>query len=171
LLAHDPAWLLARRGMACIASHTPLDICPGGVNDLLAARLGFGEPALLNDLIRVCALPEPLTAKALADRVSHKLDTPVRYADAGGPISTVALCGGLGCHFLEEVYGRADALLTGDAGHHDFLDASQRGLALLAAGHFETEIHIVPALADQLREAFPAVGWHIADEYGAIKYA
>ena len=171
LLSRDPAWLLARRGMACIASHTPLDACPGGVNDLLAQRLGFGAPALLTPLIRICTLPEPLTAKALADHVSQKLGAPVRYIDAGKPIMTIALCGGLGCHFLGEIYGHADAFLTGDADHHNFLDAAQHGLTLFAAGHFETEIHVVPALAGRLRAAFPAIQWHIANEYGVIKYA
>jgi len=177
LLSRDPAWLLARHGLACIASHTPLDCCEGGVNDLLAGRLSLGKITKLNDLIRLITLPEPFTAKALADIASQKLSAPVRYIDAGKPISTIALCGGLGCHFLDDIYGRADtqgvidAMLTGDADHHNFLDAAQNGMTLLAAGHFETEIHIVPALAQRLRAAFPAVQWHIANEYGAIQHA
>jgi len=171
LLSHDPAWLLAWHGMACIASHTPLDCCAGGVNDLLAERLGLGAPALLTPLIRLCTLPEPLTTKALADLVAQKLNTPVRYCDAGKPITQVALCGGEGCHFLGEVYGLADAFLTGDAGHHDFLDAAQQDLSLIAAGHFETEIQIVPALAEKLRTAFPDVRWHIAEEHGVLYHA
>jgi dinuclear metal center YbgI/SA1388 family protein len=170
LLCDDPAWLLARRGMACIASHTPLDCCEGGVNDLLAARLGLGGATRLNAPVRLITLPEPLAAKALADDISQKLGR-VRYVDAGKPIRTLALCGGEGCHFLDEVYAHADAFLTGDAGHHDFLDAVRHGLALLAAGHFETEIHIVPALAEKLRAAFPPVEWRVADEYGTIRYA
>jgi dinuclear metal center YbgI/SA1388 family protein len=171
LLGSDPAWLLARHGISCIASHTPLDCCAGGVNDLLAQLLDLGEPALLTPLIRLCTLPEPLAAKALADLVSRKLNTPVRYCGAEKPIATVAICAGEGCHFLEEAYGRAGAFLTGDAGHHDFLDAAQHGLALLAAGHYETEIPVVPALAERLRAAFPAVAWHIADEHGVIRHA
>ena len=171
LLSIDPAWLLARHGMACIASHTPLDRCAGGVNDLLAGLLGLGEPMLLSPLVRLCTLARPLSAKALAGLVSQKLDTPVRYSDAGAPINKIAVCGGQGCHFLDEIYGHADAYLTGDAGHHDFLDAAQHGLTLLAAGHYETEILLIPSLAEQLRAAFPGVKWHIADEYGAIKHA
>ena len=171
LLSHDPAWLLARRGMACIASHTPLDCCAGGVNDLLADRLGLGEAALLNSLIRLCTLPEPLTAKALADFVAQKLNAPVRYCDAGKPITQVAICGGEGCHFLEDVYGHANAFLTGDAGHHDFLDAAQHSLTLIAAGHFETEIQIIPVLTEKLRAAFPDVKWHIAEEHGVMRHA
>jgi len=171
LLSDDPAWMLARHCISCIASHTPLDCCPGGVNDLLAQLLDLGETTLLNPFVRLCALPEALTAKALSSLVSRKLNAPVRYCDAGKPIAAVALCGGQSCHFLEDIHGHADAFLTGDAGHHDFLDAAQHGLSLLAAGHYETEIQVVPALAELLRAAFPATKWHIADEYGVIKYA
>jgi len=171
LLSNDPAWLLARRGMACIASHTPLDCCAGGVNDLLAKKLALGEPALLTPLIRLCTLPKPITVKELTEHVSQKLITCVRYCDAGKPIKTIAICGGEGCHFLEDVYGYADAFLTGDAGYHDFLDAAQHGLTLLAAGHFETEIHIVPTLTEKLRTAFPDVKWHIAGEHGVLYHA
>jgi len=171
LPSHDPAWLLARHGIACVASHTPLDICEGGVNDLLAERLGLGETSRLSGPIRLCTLPEPLTAKALADRVARRLGAPVRYCDAGRPIAAVALCGGQGDHFLGDVIGHADAYITGDAGHHDFLEAAQQGLSLVAAGHFETEIQLIPALAERLRAAFPAVEWHIANECGGIKYA
>jgi len=177
LLSHDPAWLLARHGMACIASHTPLDCCAGGVNDLLEEQFDLGEIARLGDLIRLCTLPEPLTAKAFADLVSRKLGATVRYSDAGKPIRKIAICGGEGCHFLDEVYAHADAkgvpdaFLTGDAGHHDFLEAAQHGLSLIAAGHFETEIQIVPALAQRLRGAFPDVKWHIAEEHGVIRHA
>ena len=171
LLSRDPAWLLARHGLACIASHTPLDCCEGGVNDLLAERLSLGQTTRLNDLLRLITLPEPLTAKALAAHVSQKLSAPVRYIDAGSPISSVAICGGEGCHFLGDIYGHAQAFLTGDADHHNFLDAAQNGLTLLAAGHFETEIQVIPALAEKLRAAFPFVQWHIANENGAIQYA
>jgi len=182
LLSHDPAWLLARHNIACVASHTPLDICPGGVNDLLAQRLFPGKITRLNELIRLCTLSKPMSAAALAGHVSRRLNAPVRCCDAGRPIETVAICGGLGCKFIGEVIGQADAqgpdaqgvpdaFLTGDADHHAFLEAAQQGLTLLAAGHFETEIHIVPALAEKLRAAFPNLEWHIADEYGVIHYA
>jgi len=170
LLSNDPAWLLARHGIACVASHTPLDICAGGVNDLLAQRLGLAFTRL-TPLIRLCALPKPMMAKALAGYISQRLDARVRYSDAGTPIANLAICGGQGCHFLDEVYGHADAFLTGDAGHHDFLDAAQHGLSLFAPGHFETEIQIVPALEQRLRTAFPGVQWHTAKEAGAISYA
>jgi dinuclear metal center YbgI/SA1388 family protein len=171
LLSSDPAWLLARHGIACIASHAPLDCCPGGVNDLLVRRLGLGEAERWNDFIRLINLPESITTKALADLVAQKLGAHVRYCDAGKPITRAAICGGGGCHFLDELYGHADAYVTGDAGHHNFVEAAQHGLSLLAAGHFETEIQIVPALTERLRAAFPDVKWHAAEEHGVLCHA
>ncbi len=50
----------------------------------------------------------------------------------------------------------ADCLLTGEANHHDALDAKRLGLSLVAAGHYATEFPVAAAVA-QLRAAFPAV--------------
>lgn len=171
LLDHDPAWLLAKHGLACIAAHTPYDMCAGGVNDVLAQHLALGETTQIGALLRVCTLPQPMTAAELSGIVKQRLGAPVRYCDAGKPIQTVALCGGLGGTFLLEVCGHADAYLTGDADHHNFLDALQHGISLFAAGHYETEIIAVSALAQRLQAAFPAVEWHTAEETSVVTYA
>jgi len=167
LLSSDPAWLLARHGIAAIASHTPLDRCVGGVNDVLAQTLDLGEISPSGDFFRLCRLPEPVTAKTLAVHVKDRLGAAVRFNDAGKIITTVAVCGGSGGGFLEEVAPLADAYVTGEVKHSDMLRAEVMGLTLLAAGHFETEAPMIPALAAWMRDAFPAVAWHIANEYGA----
>jgi len=169
ILSSDPPWLLARHGISAISSHTPLDRCPGGVNDILAGLLGLeAEPS--DEMFRLCKLPEPLTAKAFAALAKERLGVPVCCRDAGKPIVTVAVCGGSGAGFLEDIYGRAGAYITGEVKYHDFLDAERHGLSLLTAGHFETEVPVVPVLAGRLREAFPTVTWHIAEEKG-VYYA
>ncbi|MDR0530484.1 MAG: Nif3-like dinuclear metal center hexameric protein [Oscillospiraceae bacterium] len=170
LPAHDPAWLLARHGIAALACHTNLDIAPGGVNDVLAARLELPVVEALPCGVRLCAIA-PTAAQELARRVGVSLRAHVRYCDAGKPIATVAVCGGSGWDLMEEIYGRADAYLTGDADHHNFLEAAQRGLSLLAAGHYETEIPMIPVLAQRLRAAFPEISWQEASELGGILHA
>ena len=75
--------------------------------------------------------------------------------DVGRPINTLAALGGSGDHLIEEaVAAGADALLTGEAGHHDALDAKRLGLSLIVAGHYSTEFPIVPVLADHLSRRF-----------------
>ncbi|MBR2730394.1 MAG: Nif3-like dinuclear metal center hexameric protein [Clostridia bacterium] len=155
----DPAYLLARYDIAALCLHTPLDKASGGVNDALAAALGFenavpfaaeGDAAMLRT-----ADVAPVDAPALAARVANALHTTVRLADAGRTIRRVALVGGAGADFLPEAAGAGiDALITGDAGHHDFLDAKQLGVTLIAAGHYETEQPVIAALARKLEAAF-----------------
>ena len=40
-LAQEPAYLLARAGMSAVCAHTCLDVAQGGVNDVLAEKLGL----------------------------------------------------------------------------------------------------------------------------------
>ena len=47
-----------------------------------------------------------------------------------------------------------DALLTGDASHHAFLDANEMGIVLVAAGHFETENLAMKPLMNKINEKF-----------------
>ena len=155
----DPAYLLARYDIAAVCIHTPLDKAVGGVNDALAAALGFENPAPLADegdaaMLRVAELPET-DGPALAAHVAKALHTTVRLADAGKPIRRAALVGGAGAEFLPEVAGAGiDALITGDASHHAFLDAKQAGITLIAAGHFETEQPVIAVLAQKLEATF-----------------
>ena len=70
LPASDPAWLLARHGVAAIASHTPLDAMPGGVSDLMAERLGL-KVIESTGILRLCKLKKAMPAKDFAARAAH----------------------------------------------------------------------------------------------------
>jgi len=165
LVSHDPAWLLARQGISCIAAHTPLDACAGGVSDTLARALGL-EPKSSSELHRLCDLPAEMTATELAQLVKSQLGVPVQYCDGGQPIDTVAIAGGSG--FWPPLLKQAQAIITGEAKHSDFLLAKQHGVSLVTAGHFATEVLIVPVLAAWLRKDYPQIQWHITQERGPI---
>jgi len=165
LQSHDPAWLLARHGISCIATHTPLDRCPGGVSDTFAHALGF-TPQPSNELHRLCELSAQLSASELVALVRKQLGVPVQSIDGKQPIKTVAVAGGAA--FSPELLTRAQAIITGEAKHSDFLLAKQHGISLITAGHFATEVLIVPVLAIWLREQFPQIQWYIAQEEGPI---
>lgn len=157
----NPAFLLAGSGIAAICTHTPLDIAKGGVNDALAEALGFDNAFPLSEdgetaMIRVAEIPEA-TGEALAKLCAEKLGSAVRLSDSGRSIRRVALCGGAGADFAPDAFNSGcDALITGDASHHEFLDAQALGLTLIAAGHFETENPVVARLADMLGKEFDA---------------
>jgi len=100
----------------------------------------------------------------LADLVKAKLGVPVQYCNGGQSITTVSVTGGSG--FWPPLLTQAQAIITGEAKHSDFLLAKQHGVSLITAGHFATEVLIVPVLITWLREAFSKTQWYIAQEQG-----
>ena len=138
-----------------LCCHTPLDIADGGTNDSLAELLGIEVTRTEDPILRLGTV-EPTTAQELAGKIANTLNTKVRYADAGRKIEKIAICTGAGCSLIEAA-GEIDAFITGDASHHNFLDCIQAGITLIAAGHYETEIVVVPVLVKKLQAQFPDI--------------
>ncbi len=155
------------------AAHTNMDAAAGGINDILAERLGLadlvvmrpaaqenGEPYDLQNrfvgktgLGRVGRLPEPRPLRTFAEQVRQTLGLPaVRVAgDPERIISRVALCGGGGMSLLQwALRADADVYVTGDVRHHDAQNALGQGIAVIDAGHHATERVIAPAMAGYL---------------------
>lgn len=159
VLADDPAYLLIKNGISTICAHTSLDIAKGGVNDALAAALGFKNAVPLSDngeseMVRV-ADTNAISGKELAKLCADKLSTGVTVADSGKTIKKVALCGGAGADFMHNAANAGcDAYITGEAKHHEFLEAKAIGLTLISAGHFETENPVVAVLAEKIKNNF-----------------
>ncbi len=148
-------YAVASAGVAVIAAHTNLD--KDGVNDTLAARLGLqAVRAAADGICRVGQLAAPLPAQDFAAQVGAALHTAVRV-NGGGVISTVAVCGGSGGDFIPALYGAADAFVTGEVKHHEWLDADAHGMTVIEAGHYATEVPVVEPLAQRLAQAFPAL--------------
>ena len=158
---------LIEHGIAAINLHTNLDCAPGGVNDVLAAKLErenvrvmqpAGEDAQGRPygLIRI-GETEQTDARTFAAFVKDALDCPgVRLADAGKPVRCVAVGGG-GCGSeLDAVLAAGcDTFVTADLKYHQFEEARYHGLNLIDAGHFETENPVCDVLTVLLRERFP----------------
>lgn len=157
--ADSPAYMLAKNGICAICAHTSLDIAKGGVNDALADALGFENAVPLSDsgeteMIRIAEIDE-ISGDELAKLVAEKLSTGVQLADSKKAIKKIALCGGAGGDFIDAVISAGcDAYITGEAKHHEFLQALECGVSLLAAGHFETENPVVAVLAEKIRNSF-----------------
>ncbi len=155
------AYELASRGMSAICAHTCLDCAEGGVNDVLCTMLDLQNVEIFpceesENILRVGILPEKMTCNMLASYIKSVLGGTVRFCDTGKVIDSVAVCGGAGGSFKDDIIKAGiDAFITGDAGHHDFLDCKEAGLALFAAGHYETENPVISSLAKRLREQFP----------------
>lgn len=155
----DPAFLLAQNGISAICMHTNLDAAEGGVNDVLAGLLGLTDIAPFGEgnIGRVGSV-QPMDARTLAQRCAQALHAHVKWVVAAGPIQKLAVIGGSGGDLLAQAKAAgADALLTGEAGHHDAHDARAMGIGLIAAGHYCTEFPVVTALTQKLARNFPAL--------------
>ena len=170
-LADDIPFMLAKNGISAICTHTSLDIAKGGVNDALAEALGFENAIPLADsgdesMVRVIETAET-TADELAKLVADKLSTCVTVADGGKPIRKIALCGGAGADFFEKA--NCDAYITGEVKHHEYLQAKECGITLIAAGHFETENPVVTVIANKIRNNFDC-SVEIIPQNSPVKY-
>lgn len=112
-------------------------------------------------------LPEPEPLPAFLQRVAERLGAgSLRYAgDPGATVRTVAVCGGSGSDFTRlALQAGADAYVTADVTYHKFFDVlSADGhprMALIDAGHYETEAITERLLQRRLRDRFPEVDWH-----------
>ena len=146
---------LVASSINALCCHTPLDIADGGTNDSLAKLFGIEVTRTEDPILRLGTV-EPTTAEKLAGKIAKTLNTKVRYADAGRKIEKIAICTGAGCSLIAAA-GEIDAFITGDASHHNFLDCIQAGITLIAAGHYETEIVVVPVLVKKLQAQFPDI--------------
>ncbi len=150
-------WLI-EHGIAAMNAHTCLDAAPGGTNDRLARTLGLEDIRSAGGLWRMGSVPKQPAAH-FAAVVKHQLKAGgVRFADAGRPVQTVAVCGGAGMDFLQEVFDAGcDTFVTADVKYNGFWDAVDLGINLIDAGHFPTENPVVQMLAEALRAAFPTL--------------
>lgn len=156
--AQDLPALLLAGGVSAICMHTNLDAAPGGVNDTLAELLGMRDTIPFADGCGRIGTVDATTAKALTELCRDTLGPGVRYVEADHPVLRLAEVSGAGGSYWKEALELgADCLVTGEANHHVACDAKQRGMGLVAAGHWATERPIAAVLAKRLSEAFPDI--------------
>lgn len=156
-MAHD---------LAVYSSHLPLDLHDAwGNNALLAKRLQmvpdgrFGRYRTLElgytgscdinttDLsARVSAFAEPLGTRVLTTAHAPQRRTR-RWAIITGA--------GASSESLEEATARGvDTLIVGEGPHHTAVEAQERGIVVIYAGHYATETLGVQALAAEVERTF-----------------
>lgn len=108
--------------------------------------------------------PEPL--RDFLQRVAERLQTDsLRYVgDLDASVETVAVCGGAGADLIGRALSAgADAYVTADLTYHRFFEVLDNDgrprMALIDAGHYETEALTEALLAAWLQQRFPTVDW------------
>ena len=174
-LSGNIAYEASVRGMSVICCHTCYDSANGGVSDILAEKIDLSSIKILETEEKPFCVRIGETVKTapelFAKNVAKALGTTVRFSCGNRDIEKVAVCSGSGSDFIEEaVIAGADAFVTGDMSHHQFLLAEEKGITLIAAGHFETEnIAIVP-LMKKVKEKFGNTECIILSQHNPVKF-
>ena len=167
--------LAVRHHLAIFTAHTNLDSAMGGINDILAGRIGLydlkplaefqsGNRVRYDDnplaaahqgagIGRVGFLESALDLKSLARKIKNRLK--LRYLKLSGdpalPVKKVAICSGSGSGLLADFFASgAQVFITGDLRYHDARNVEASNLGLIDIGHFASEQLIVDVLAEKL---------------------
>ena len=154
---------LCRNGISAINAHTNLDQVSGGVNDVLAEKLGLQNIQIINPvdgygLLR-CGDVKQQPLETFLTHVKETLGCQgLRYVNGCDTVSRVAVGGGSCADFMQAALkAGCDTFVTADVKYNQFRTAFELGLNLIDAGHFHTENPVMPVVADKLRAAFPGV--------------
>lgn len=155
---------LIQADISYFAMHTNYDSVPGGMADVVADRLGivFGSPleelgeenGVAFGIGKVGVLGAPMNGRALAKMVKEEFELP--YVTVYGselwetePVKVAATCPGSGGSTIRAAIEKgAQALITGDIGHHEGIDAAAQGLMIIDAGHYGLE-HVFMAQVEK----------------------
>ena len=152
-------------GITAMAFHTRLDAADGGVNDILATRLGLSDVTPFGEdgnpagqpIGRVGTLPAAVSADEFIQTVKAALGLPaVIFAGCGKPVHRVAVLGGGGeDDIFAAVAAGADTYVTGELKYHHLCDAPYGEINLIMAGHYHTEAPVLERLRELTAEICP----------------
>ena len=115
---------------------------------------------------RAVTLEKAVTLDTLLRRVKAHLGlnaVQVGRPASPGKVREVYICAGAGGSVFAEADGQAQVYVTGEMRHHDVLDAVQRGISVILAGHTQTERPYLPTYARRLRSLTGrAVAWSVS---------
>lgn len=148
---------LISNGISVFSFHTRADKAAGGVNDLLADRLGFSETVPFGEgmMGRIGELDEEMTLEDFAFKVKEALGSDsVAYSDGYNAVKRVALLGGDGKSFVRDAIANgADTYVSGAIGYNMMEEAAEMGINLIEAGHYSTESAVTELFTDIITRA------------------
>ncbi len=154
---------LLQADMCYYAMHTNFDV--KGMADAAAQRLSLTQTRVLEvtqekdgvaeGIGRIGNLQQPMSLDACAELVKQAfgIEWVKVFGEADRQVYSVAICPGSGKSMIgAAISGEVDVLITGDIDHHDGLDALERKMAVIDAGHFGLEQIFVPYMAEYIKQ-------------------
>lgn len=152
---------LVQKDIAYYAMHTNFDA--RGMGELAGAIMGLKHDSVLSvtgeyngtpvGIGRVGDLLAPMTLGQCARfvREAFTLEQVKVFGDTNRMIMRAAICPGSGKSYISTaVEAGAGVLITGDIDHHEGLDAVEKGLCIIDAGHYGLEHIFVSYMKDYL---------------------
>ncbi len=156
--------------IAVISAHTNFDKAKNGINDNLCKILGLNDIKQIEDsFISYGSLDYEMSIDDFVQYVSDILDVSgIRYTDTEKPINTVAVGGGACEEYASLVLQYADCFVTGDMKYHQMLDFAENDMAVISAGHFETEAMAFKMLMEDLKNLFTDVEFYWGNQKNPV---
>ncbi len=154
-------------GISLYSMHTNYDRAEGGINDVLAARIGL-KNIMAPEIGRIGEI-ETCSSAELAAHVSDCLQTPVMYVGEKQEINKVMVVGGSGfrSEFLEIARENGvDAFISSEL-KHDVL-RTHEDICLIDATHYATENPGMESLCSRLSK-LPGIEVVFIDQPSGLK--
>ncbi|MGN1481433.1 Nif3-like dinuclear metal center hexameric protein [Porcipelethomonas sp.] len=171
----EPACILMKNGISAICVHTPFDIAENGMSDILMELSGFKKTEGTLEVTghddkpygfgTVGVSDRGYTSAELAQRLKELLGcTVVRYTDGGKNIKKAAFCTGSGGNLIESALNLgADAYITSEVKHDQWIYAKRKGISVFDCGHFHTENPGMKMLCKMLAADFPNIEFSMSE--------
>lgn len=163
---------LIKNDVSLYSSHTNLDSTSGGLNDLIMKLLGFDsfeiiEPTKISGMGcagigRISDVMTKVSLNEMCLRVKKALGIDsLRYCgDESMVIRKVAVVNGSGKDYFEQAVALgANCIITGDTTYHYASDLMEEGIALIDAGHYETEWPCMKFVAETIKNEIEILGF------------
>lgn len=160
--------------IAVISSHTCFDAANGGMNDILCEKLELKNirPVPCSDgfEFRAGELEKATSVEVLARHTAKKLGSDCVSCSLHDKIVTrVAICSGAGSSVCREVISSgAEVFITGELKYNNIIELYESGVAVVLAGHFETEQIFKETLQKKLSKHFNGLDVVVAEEKGYL---
>lgn len=115
-------------------------------------------PQAESGLLRIGELPEPLSVRSWAEKLNTLGMATMLFTLPKKIVRTVCVCGGSAMEFWPQAQAAgADIFVTGDIKYHSVKDAADSNLAVIALGHQDSELPILPVLQTALQSLLPTI--------------
>lgn len=137
--------------------HTNYDSANNGMNDYICEKLNFKNVKInpINHLMRLITLSDKILLEQLMNIIKEKLSIKniLFSGDLNNKIKNIALLAGSGSDVISTLDNNVDLFITGELKWHDWLQADQQQVSVLALGHYMENV-FVEHLYQLLNEKF-----------------